>query len=209
MNKDRFKRVALYASAGIVLVFALIGLFLGAEQRRTQAETGAVLSAFFSQRVLHDLDQWGAGSAIEIAVQRNPDCRMCLGPGSGVEEQSWFAQSLKSRRSLLSGAWFEQSSRTTRASFFLNSIFSTDISTNLRLPTGTRAVFLNPSDLRMHRNDLGFFVVSHVGLNRNKTEALFYVNHFCPGLCGGGSYVLMRKVNGEWHVADSQATWVS
>jgi hypothetical protein len=209
MNQNRFKRIALYASAGMFSVFLVIGLLLGAELRRTEAETGAVLSAFFSQQVLRDMYQWGAGNAVEIAVQRNPDCRMCPGPGSGIEEQSWFAQSLKSRRSFLSGAWFAQSSRTTRASFFLNSIFSTDISTDLRLPAGARAFFLSPSDLRTKRNDLGFFVVSRVGLSLNKNEALFYVDHFCPGLCGGGGYVLMRKVNGEWQVVYRQATWVS
>ena len=209
MSRNRFKSIALYASIGIGLLFVFVGLFFAVEQRRTQAETGAVLSAFFSQQVLHDMDQWGAGRAIEIAVQRSPDCRMCLGPGSGIEEQSWFAQSLKSRRSLLSGTWFTQSSGTTRASFFLNSIFSTDISADLLLPTGARAVFLNPSDLRTYRNDFGFFVISHIGLNRNKTEALFYVNHFCPGLCGGGSYILMHKVNGVWRVVDYHSTWVS
>lgn len=59
------------------------------------------------------------------------------------------------------------------------------------------------------RSDWGIFVVSHVGLSLNKSEALFYVDPFCPGLCGGGGYVLMRKVDGVWHVADRRVTWVS
>lgn len=58
-------------------------------------------------------------------------------------------------------------------------------------------------------NNFGYFVVSHVGLNLDKTEALLYVDHLCSGLCGGGSYFLMHKVNGAWHVADSHVTWVS
>jgi hypothetical protein len=217
MSQNRFKSIALYATAGIGLLLVLVGLLFAAEQRRTQTETGAVLSAFFSQEVLHDMDQWRAGRTIEILIQRNPDCRMCGGAEIEGETQSWFAQSLKSRGSSISGTWFAQSSRTTRTSFFLNSVFSTDISTDLRLPSGARAVFVQPSDLGTKAgdfevrfpNNLGYFVVSHVGLNPKKNEALLYIDHFCPGLCGGGSYVLMRKVTGEWHVVERHMTWVS
>ena len=218
MSQNRFKRIVLYATAGIGLLLALAGLLFAVEQRRTQAETGAVLSALFSQGVLHDMDKWGAaGRTVEIVIQRNPDCRLCEGGGSESDRQFWFGRSLKSRVSLLSDAWFAQSSRITRASFFLNSVVSTDISTDLRLPSGARAVFVNRSDLGTKTSDfearfpnnLGYFVVSHVGLNLNKTEALLYIDHFCGGLCGGGDYVLMRKVNGVWHVVERHMTWVS
>ena len=105
----------------------------------------------------------------------------------------------------------------TRASFFLNSVFSRDLATDLRLPSGTRAVFVNPSDFgtkvgdfeARFPNNIGRFVVSHVGMNLNKTEALLYVDHFCPGLCGGGAYFLMHKVSGVWHVVDRRVSWVS
>jgi hypothetical protein len=209
MSQNRLKKIALCAAAGIVLLLALVGLFFAVEQRRTQAETGAVLSALFSQGVLRDADQWGAGPTIEILIQRNPDCRVCPG---GADKQSWFAQSLKSRGSLVSDAWFAPSSRITRTSFFLNSVFSTNINTAVRLPSGARAVFINPSDLGNEArfpNNLGYFVVSHIGLNLKKTEALLYVDHFCPGLCGGGGCVLMHKVSGVWHVVDRRSTWVS
>ena len=218
MSQNRFRRIALYATAGIGLLVALVGLLFAVEQRRTQAETGEVLSAFFSQVVLHDVDQWGAGRTFEILVQRDPNCRVCPGPGSGIDKVSWFAQSWKSRVNLVSDAWFAQSSRITRASFFLNSVFSTDISTDLRLPGRARAVFVNPSDMlgtearafeTKFPNNLGYFVVSHVGLNLKRSEALLYFDHFCPGLCGGGNYVLMRKANGVWHVIDRRVTWVS
>lgn len=220
MGRNRFKRIVFYAAAVIGLLLVLVSLLFTAEQRRTQAETGAVLSAFFSQGVLHGIDKWGAGRTVDIIVQRNPDCRLCPGSGSGFDEQDWFARSLRSRVSSLSDSWFAQSSRITRASFFVNSVFPTDISTGLRLPGGARAFFFNRSDLRdlgtktsdsevRLRESLGFFVVSHIGLNLNKTEALLYVDHFCGGLCGGGEYVLMRKVNGVWHIADRHGTWVS
>jgi len=216
MSQNRFKRIVLYATAGIGLLLVLVGLLFAVEQRRTQAETGAVLSALFSQGARYDMDKWGAaGRTIEIVIQRYPDCRLCEGGGSEFDRKFWFGRSLKSRASLLSDAWFAQSSRITRASFFLNSVFSKDVSTDLRLPGGARAVFVNPSDLgtsdfeARFPNSFGFFVVSHVGLNLNKTEALLYVDHFCGGLCGGGDYVLMRKVNGVWHIVERHMTWVS
>jgi hypothetical protein len=217
MSRNRFKSIALYATVvlGLLLVFA--GFLFAIERRRTQTETGAVLSAFFSQELLNDKDKWDAGRTITIVVMRNPDCRICVHPAIGLESKSWFAQSLKARGSSVLDAWFAQSSRITRASFFLNSVFSTNISTDLHLPSEARPVFVNPSDLGTKAGDFearfpnseGFFVASHVGLNLKKTEALLYVDHLCGGLCGGGEYVVMRKVNGVWHVVDRHGTWMS
>jgi hypothetical protein len=48
-----------------------VGLFFAVEQRRTQAETDAMLSAFFSQEVLND--KWDAGRAITIVVINNKE----------------------------------------------------------------------------------------------------------------------------------------
>ena len=217
MSRNRFKSITVYATVGISLLLLFVGLLFAVEQRRTQAETGAVLSAFFSQEVLNDKGNWDAGRTITIVVMRNPDCRMCSVDGNGLDSESWFAPSLTSRKNLLSDAWFAQTSRITRASFFVNSVFSTDISTDLTLPRGARAVFINRSDLGTKPNEFearfpnnfGFFVVSNVGLNLKKTEALLYVDHFCGGLCGSGDYFLIRKVNGAWHIVDRHRTWVS
>ena len=163
------------------------------------------------------MDKWSGGRTVEVVILRTPDCPICSVDGNGLDGQSWFAPSLKSRGSALSDSWFAQSSRITRASFFLNSVFSTDVSTEMHLPSGARAAFVNRSDLgtkpsefeTRFPNNLGFFVVSRVGLNLNKTEALLYVERFCGGLCGGGEYVLLRKVDGVWHVVDHRSTWVS
>jgi hypothetical protein len=217
MSRNHSKSIALYATVVIGLLLVFVRLLFAVEQRRTQTETGAVLSAFFSQEVQNDKGMLDAGRTITIAVMRNPDCRICMHPAIGLESQSWFAQSLKSRGSSVSDPWFAQSSRMTQASFFLNSVFSRDLSTDWHLASGARPVFVNPSDLGTKAGDFearfpnggGFFVVSHVGLNLNKTEALLYVDHFCGGLCGGGEYVLMRKANGLWHIVDRHRAWVS
>lgn len=185
------------------------------EQHRTQAEMGPVLSAIFSEK-FHDLDT--KGRSIQILIQRKPDCQLCPG-GSGFDMNSWFAQTLRMReRSLFAGkSWFAQSSRITRASFLLNSVFSTDIKTELHFPSGVQPVFVNPSDLGTTTSDFrsrfpnegAYLIVSRVGLNLSDTEALLYIDNFCPGLCGGGTYILMRKANGVWHIADEHSIWVS
>jgi len=212
---SRFKSIAFCTTAVIGILLALIGLFFVIEQRRAQAETAAVLSAFFSQVVLNDKSD--AERTPTIVVMRNPECRMCSVEGGEFDKAFWFGRSLKSRASLLSEPWFAQSSRATRTSFFVNGVFSTDVSADLILPKGSRAVFVKPSDLGTKQgdfearfpNNFGYFVVSRVGLNLNKTEALFYMDHFCGGLCGGGGYFLMRKVEGVWHVVDQHYTWMS
>ena len=57
-------------------------------------------------------------------------------------------------------------------------------------------------------HNLGFIVLSAVGFNPSRTQAVFYIDHFC-GLCGGGRYVLMEKIDGAWRVRDGHYTWIS
>src|SRR6266576_4551552 len=214
MISNRYRRIGLYTTAAIGILLAVIALLFVIEQRRAQAEMGSVLSALLSEGVLRD-----AGLTVQIVIQRRPDCQMCPQGDEVIDVNSWFRRSLRSRGRLVFGErpWFAQSSRITRASFLLNSLFSTDISTDVHLPSRARAIFVNPSDLGSNTSDfeakfpnnLGYFIVSPVGLNLNKSEALLYVDHFCSGLCGGGTYVLMRKTNGVWHVVDQYGMWVS
>ena len=142
---SRFKSVALYTTAAICVLLALTALFFVIEGRRTQLETGAVLSAFFSQVVLNDVDKSVPEHRITIVVMRNPECALCSIEGGEFNRQFWFGRSWKSRASLLSEAWFAQASRATRVSFLVNSVFSTDVSADLTLPKRARAVFISPT----------------------------------------------------------------
>jgi hypothetical protein len=173
------------------------------EQRRTRAEMGAVLSAYLSDEVLHNAHDWGSRRAVQMVVQREAQ-----NPGNW--KWRWFM--LVDERGLFLG-----SSRTSRFSFFLTNLFVTDVHTELHLPGGVTPVFVSrkelertePSDfLTRFPNNFGYIAVSHIGFNLSKSEAIFYIDHFC-GLCGGGGYVVMRKMNGQWHVADQHSTWVS
>jgi hypothetical protein len=216
MSQNRFSRIALYATAGIGLLLVLAVVFFAVEQRRTHAETGAVLSALFTQRILDEAKEQGAGRKIEIVILRNPSCLHCPTDAS-IDLGTWFGKSLKSRKNSLFNPWFAQSSPITRTSFFVNSLVSADISTDLTLPLGARVVFVDAKDLGKDASDFaarfpnsfGYFVVSDAGMNLNETEALLYIDHFCGGLCGGGDYVLLRKINGTWRVIDSYFAWIS
>jgi hypothetical protein len=216
MSRNRFKSILLYVTAGIALLVVFVGLLFALEQRRTQTETGAVLSAFFSQGLLHDAGNRRNGRTVEIVILRDSHCFVCSVDGNGLDAKSWFAPSLRSRGRWLSNVWFAQSSRMTRANFFLNSVSWMGISTDLQLPNGARATFITANDLRKTSDfetgfpdSFGYFVLSHVGLNLSRTEALLYVEHFCGGFCAGGEYVLMRKVDGAWHVVDHLRAWLS
>lgn len=51
---------------------------------------------------------------------------------------------------------------------------------------------------RRYPETRGFATFSRVGFNDDKTQALVYQAHSCGGLCGGGAYVLLVKINGVW-----------
>ena len=181
----------------------MLAALFALEQRRTQAEMGAVLSAYLSNEVLQNAHDWGSGRVVQMVMQRETQS-----PGNW--RWRWFM--LLDKRSR-----FPESSRTSRFSFFLTNLFVTDVQPELHLPSRVTPVFVSRKELERTEpndfqtrfpNNLGYVAVSHIGLNLNKSEAIFYIDHFC-GLCGGGGYVVMRKVNGQWRVADQHSTWVS
>lgn len=56
----------------------------------------------------------------------------------------------------------------------------------------------------------GYLVLSRVGFNADRTQALVYQGHSCGGLCGAGSHMLLNKKNGAWVVEGSIGpSWVS
>ena len=163
---------------------------------------GEVLSAYLSDEVLHNVHDWGSRAA-QMVIQREAQS-----PGNW----RWRWIMLLDKPS-----WFPESSRTSRFSLFLSNLFVTDVQAELHLPSGVTTVFVSRKELERtgsnnvqarFPNNFGYIAVSHIGLNLAKSEAIFYIDHFC-GLCGGGGYVVMRKVNGQWRVTDQHSTWVS
>jgi len=174
------------------------------EQRRTGAELNAVLSAYLSDGILGDVHDWGTGHNILVVVQREAQ-------HPGMWRLRWLYP-LDNRLK------FHASSMVTRVSFTLTNALPSELRPILHLPGEARAIAVIRSELeratstgeleRRFPNSLGYIAVSRAGFNFNKTEAIFYLDHFC-GLCGGGRYILMRKASGAWKVADEHYTWIS
>jgi hypothetical protein len=55
----------------------------------------------------------------------------------------------------------------------------------------------------------GIVTWSRVGFNSDGTQALFFENYRCSGLCGTGRYVVMEKKNGIWVITTDIVAWVS
>jgi hypothetical protein len=102
-------------------------------------------------------------------------------------------------------------SRFLLGSLLPHSIRQLNVVASYRLATADEVAAYGETGNRWQRlfpQSAGFFVFSTVGFNAERTEALLHVDYFC-GLCGGGSYVLLRKHNGRWAVAEEASTWVS
>jgi hypothetical protein len=190
---------------GTTVLIAICSLILVlTDQRRTDGELTEILSAYLSDGILHDAHDWGPGHRILLVIQSEPE-------RPGNMRSGWlspFDSRLK----------FRDSSPITRISFLLSNAISRPLRIAPHLPRGVRSVIAGrdyleskiptPDFQKQFPNNLGYIAVSRAGFNFSKTEAIFYIDHFC-GLCGGGRYVLMRKVNGIWQAADEHYTWIS
>ena len=70
MNRSRYTKVALCVGLGIGALLSVFALVFALEQKRTQAETGAILSAYLSDEVLHNVHDWSSAIGLEMIVQR-------------------------------------------------------------------------------------------------------------------------------------------
>jgi hypothetical protein len=55
----------------------------------------------------------------------------------------------------------------------------------------------------------GYIVLSRVGFNPTKDQALVYMAWMCNSRCGEGKLMLMSKRDGKWKVEKHYTTWVS
>jgi len=210
MARNRYSRIAVRAAAGVGLLLTLIALLFFCELRRTQAEMDAVLSDIFNVP-RHSVPGVGSERRIQIILMREAQA-----PGTRPGGQA------RARLSLLfdENLRFSQASLITRYSFLLTNAVPTDIRVDSQLLRGAGIVVLSNSELdHMTRSDflqrfpgnknLEEISISQLGFNFSKTEAILYFDRSCAGLCGGGGYMLMRKVDGVWRIVDEHNTWIS
>lgn len=205
MQRGRYTKIVVRTAAFLAALLLGIVALSVLDNRRTQGELGAVLSDFFSERLLRDIHDSRFEGRIQVIVLRG-------GPKDATYRDRWLNLAFDRKPP------FPQASPVTRSSFFLSNAVTTEMRTELPPRTGLDFVVVSRSELqhgqpgdfeRRFPNNFGHFAISQAGLNFSKTEAIFYVDHYCGGLCGGGAYVLMRKVNGVWSVVAEQMTWES
>lgn len=194
--RRRVRRTVLLLLAAIVLL-AAAGW---AERERNANEEYAVYSAYLSEGLLNDAHDWSVGGSVQVVV------RDTTTPGGNLRLRALYA--------LDGRVHFDQLHASTRASYLVRNLFQTRILPKFVLPSRAVVALTSQSDLQSPEfqkkfpHNMGFISLSGVGFNLPRTQDVFYIDHFC-GLCGGGRYVLMEKVNGSWQVRDEHYTWIS
>ena len=199
LNRKTLKRIGSISLFLVVAVAVLVSAEW-AEGKRSAGEEYAVYSAYLSEGLLEDAHDWGANGPVQVVVKSTTSV------GENLR--------IKARYAFDSRANFDQLDGSTRVSYLVRNLFPTRIQAHFRLPRfatvaiASNSDYVSPEFQREFPHNQGLIVLSGVGFNRTRTQAVFYIDHFCE-LCGGGQYVLMAKIDGNWHLQDEHSTWVS
>jgi hypothetical protein len=60
-----------------------------------------------------------------------------------------------------------------------------------------------------HANTPGIIIVSRIGFNHDRDQAVVYSGMSCGPLCGQGEFTWLTKHNGVWTVESSNVVWIS
>ena len=60
-----------------------------------------------------------------------------------------------------------------------------------------------------HPNTPGIIIVSRIGYNHERDQAVVYSGMSCGELCGQGEFTWLVKHNGVWEVESSNVVWIS
>jgi len=188
------------------IALTLLGLTLSVlvfaweERIRNANEEYAVYSAYLTKGLLNDAHDWSADVPVQVVIA---DTTKPAG--------SWRLRALYL---LDNRVHFDGLSVSTRVSYLLRNLLSTRISPKFVLPSRADLALTSESDYgspdfqKKYPRNVGLVVLSGVGFNPTRTQAVFYIDHFC-GLCGGGRYVFMEKLDGAWLVQEEHYTWIS
>jgi hypothetical protein len=77
------------------------------------------------------------------------------------------------------------------------------------MPRGNNGVYFWTEFYKRYPDSSGLISFSDIGFNKQHTEAFVYAARSCGGLCGGGDYVWLAKVDGHWIIKKQQGLWVS
>jgi hypothetical protein len=158
----------------VVPVLASVGW---AELERNADEEYAVYPAYLSEGLLNDPHDWSTGGPVQVVVKDTTRA------GGNLRFQAPCALDGRLR--------FYQLQTSTRASYLVRNLFQTRMLPKFVLPSratvafSSRSDYFSPEFQKKFPRNLGLIIVSGVGFNVRRTQAVFYIDHFC-GLCGGG-----------------------
>jgi hypothetical protein len=189
-----FKTLA--ALSTLVLAIGTVCLFIFRPSAdRVRSEKYAVYSAYLDSKLTglsHDLGS-PEGLSVIVGVTMAPS----VATRTNMKHNLPFIRSSTLRNFTLCNL---QDERLTR---------DFQISAKYVLITKEEARQANTVDfLHKYPGSYGYVTLSKVGFNTDLTEAPFYSEHIC-GLCGGGEYVLMQKIDAHWKIVGESFTWVS
>jgi hypothetical protein len=197
---DKLRRRICGTGLLLLAVVTVLGSLGWAERERNADEEYAVYSAYLSEGLLNDPHDWSVGGPVQVVVWDTTRA------GGNLRFRALYVLDGRVR--------FKKLQTLTRVSYLLRNLFQTRILPKFALPSRATVAFTSQSDYfspdfqKKFPRNLGLISLSGVGFNAHRTQAVFYIDHFC-GLCGGGRYVLMEKLDGFWRVRDEHYTWIS
>lgn len=54
-----------------------------------------------------------------------------------------------------------------------------------------------------------YYIISLPVFSLDNQNAYVELNHYCGGLCGSGSSIYLKKINGKWKIIDFWGNWIS
>jgi len=196
----RFRRILRRTLLVLIAVAVVLVSFGWLERVRSEQEEYKVYSAYLSEGLLNDAHDWSVGGPAQVVIAD----RTISGGNLRFRLFSLFDRRVD----------FAELQTSTRVSYLARNLFRTRIESKFSLPARATACvapereYGSPAFQEKFPRNMGLVTLSGVGFNLSRTQAVFHINHFC-GLCGGGRYVLMEKVNGAWRVKDEHYTWIS
>lgn len=199
----------LIVTAAVALVFAvLLHLLFRPDSHSANQEQYAVYSSYIEDGLTGDSHSLGDPRGLVLIFANTTMSTMAAEQPNKIQQVRFLAFSIANLRRR--GASIRL---PVLYNFFCSNLRSHKF--ERRFVIGARYTFLEsaadyfkPNIQQRYPESYGFLSLSSVAFSHDMSEALFYAEHVC-GLCGGGEFVLMKKTNGAWSVAERYSTWVS
>jgi hypothetical protein len=185
------------AAAALTIIIAAVIILSCVQIERNKHEEYAVYSAYLCERFWNN-SQDSSG--------RRP-MKLVIADGTAAERPRFHVFPFLER-----DVNFSELQTSTWATFVVRNLFPIRIRSRFDLPSP--AALTSESDYssadfqKKFPYNTGLIVLSGVGFNPSRTQALFYVEDLC-GLCGDGRFVLMERIRGSWRIKAEHFTWVS